>query len=191
MGFSDFYNDTHKPIDDFGCNFFTEWDFEQWNLCWNLVANCVQLYLQFGVVQAPQERLIERRLRQEITEVFISWADEYFSADSHLNVRLVRKTLYDEYCNYDPNMRKFSNSPTEFKKRLLKYCQFRGYIFNPQKLDPVTGKPCKFDARSGNPILDDKAGGVEYFTIGTPEYYTSSEYAQQKAVNNNDSRISY
>lgn len=191
LGFSDFYNDTHKPIDDFGCNFFTEWDFEQWNLCWNLVANCVQLYLQYGVVQAPQERLIERRLRQEITEVFISWADEYFSADSHLNVRLVRKTLYDEYCNYDPNMRKFSNSPTEFKKRLLKYCQFRGYIFNPQKLDPVTGKPCKFDARSGNPILDDKAGGVEYFTIGTPEYYTSSEYAQQKAVNNNDSRISY
>ena len=158
---------------------------------WKLVANCVQLYLLFGVVQAPQERLIERRLRQEITEVFISGADEYFSADSHLNVRLVRKTLYDEYCNYDPNMRKFSNSPTEFKKRLLKYCQFRGYIFNPQKLDPVTGKPCKFDARSGNPILDDKAGGVEYFTIGTPEYYTSSEYAQQKAVNNNDSRISY
>ena len=191
LGFSDFYNDAHKPIDDFGCNFFTEWDFEQWNLCWNLVANCVQLYLQYGVVQAPQERLIERRLRQEITEVFISWADEYFSDESHINARLVRRSLYDEYCNYDPNMRKYTNSPTEFKKRLLKYCQFRGYIFNPQKLDPVTGKPCKFDPRNGNPILDDKAGGVEYFTIGTPDYYSSPEYAQQKAANNSDSRLSF
>ena len=191
LGFSDYYNDGHKPIDDFGCNFFTEWDFEQWNLCWNLIANCVQLYLKYGVVQAPQERLVERRLRQEITEVFISWADEYFSAEDHLNRRLVRKTLYDEYCNYDPNMRKFSNSPTEFRKRLVKYCQFRGYLFNPQKYDPVTGKPCQFNKRTGAPIIDDKAGGIEYFTIGTQDYYTCPEYQSLKIPANSDTRLSF
>lgn len=191
LGFSDYYNDGHKPIDDFGCNFFTEWDFEQWNLCWNLIANCVQLYLKYGVVQAPQERLVERRLRQEITEVFISWADEYFSAEEHLNRRLVRKTLYDEYCNYDPNMRKFSNSPTEFRKRLVKYCQFRGYLFNPQKYDPVTGKPCQFNKRTGAPIIDDKAGGIEYFTIGTQEYYSCPEYQSLKIPANLDNRLSF
>ena len=176
LGFSDFYNDQHKPIDDFGCNFFSEWDFEQWNLCWNLIANCVQLYLQHGVVQAPQERLVERRLRQEITEVFIAWADEYYSDPAHMNHRIPRRTLFDEYCKDDVNARKFSNSTTEFKKRLVKYCEYKGYIFNPHKYDPVTGKPCKFDRRSGNPIIDDKSGGVEYFTVGDKNYYMTPEY---------------
>ena len=178
LGFSDYYNDTHKPIDDFGCNFFTEWDFEQWNLCWNMIANCVQLYLQFGVVQAPLERLLERRLRQEISEVFILWADEYFSAAEHINARIPRKLLYDKYCEYDPTVRKFSSSPKEFKKRMIKYCQFRGLKFNPQKYDPITGKPCNFDKRSGEPVIDDKSGGVEYFTIGNDAYYNSYDYMQ-------------
>lgn len=182
LGFSDFYNDTHKPIDDFGCNFFSEWDYEQWNLCWNMIANCVQLYLKYGVVQAPQERLIERRLRQEITEVFIAWADEYFSSEAHLNHRIPRRELFEEYLKDDVNMRKFSNSTTEFKKRMIKYCQFRGYIFNPQKYDPVTGKPNKFD-KNGAPVIDDKSGGIEYFTIGVKDsYYKSTEY---KTIKNN------
>lgn len=191
LGFSDFYNDNHKPIEDFGCNFFTDWQFDQWNLCWNLVANCVQLYLQYGVVQAPQDRLIERRLRQEITEVFISWADEYFSDEMHVNRRIPRKTMYDEYCNYDPNMRKYSNSPTEFRKRLIKYCAFRGYIFNPQKYDPITRKPFQFNAKTGAPVIDDKSGGVEYFTIGNDNYYISPEYESIKTQNTPDNRLSF
>ncbi|KAA6310258.1 DNA primase [termite gut metagenome] len=32
LAFSDFYNDEHKPVDDFGALFFDEWDFGQWNL---------------------------------------------------------------------------------------------------------------------------------------------------------------
>ena len=43
-------------MDDFGVLFFSEWDFTQWNLTWNMLANCIQLYLKFGVVQAPGER---------------------------------------------------------------------------------------------------------------------------------------
>ncbi|MCS2957654.1 hypothetical protein NXX53_11870 [Bacteroides salyersiae] len=61
LAFSDFYNDTHKPVDDFGTLFFSEWDFDQWNLTWNLLANCVQLYLTFGIIQAPGERLEQRK----------------------------------------------------------------------------------------------------------------------------------
>lgn len=165
IAFSDFYNDTHKPLDDFGVLFFSEWDFTQWNLCWNLLANCIQLYLTYGVIQAPGERLEQRKLRQEIGELFISWADEYFSGDEHLNHRLVKKELYDAFINYDPGARKFVG-PTDFKKRLLKYCKWKGYVFNPQKYDPKSGKPLFYD-RDGKPILDDKAGGVEYVTVGT------------------------
>lgn len=164
LAFSDFYNDTHKPVDDFGSLFFSEWDYDQWNLTWNMLANCIQLYLEFGVVQAPGERLEKRKLRQEITETLISWADEYFSDPAHLNARLPRKELYDSLCTYDPAQRKFI-SPTAFKKKFIMYCDWKGYTFNPNKYDSITGKPYHFD-KDGKPVIDDKAGGIEYFTVG-------------------------
>lgn len=191
LGFSDFYNDSHKPIDDFGCNFFTEWDFEQWNLCWNMIANCVQLYLQYGVVQAPLDRLLERRLRQEITETFILWADEYFSLSAHINNKLARKMIYDDYCNYDPTVRKFSNSPKEFKTRMKKYCKFRGYVFNPQKYDPLTKQPINFDRRTGEPIIDDKSGGIEFFTIGNKDYYSSTDYLNEEIKADKQKKLTF
>ncbi|MCC2233396.1 DNA primase [Bacteroides fragilis] len=165
LAFSDFYNDTHKPVDDFGVLFFSEWDFEQWNLTWNLLANCVQLYLTYGVVQAPGERLEQRKLRQEMGETLISWADEYFSGEEHLNVRLPRKDLYDAFCQYDNQQRKFV-SPTAFKKKFIMYCAWKGYVFNPHKYDSITGKPFQVD-KDGKAVVDDKSGGVEYFTVGT------------------------
>lgn len=178
LAFSDFYNDKHKPVDDFGCLFFSEWDYNQWNLTWNLLANCIQLYLKFGVVQAPGERLEQRKLRQEITETMISWADEYFSEETKFNVQINKKDLWDSFCNYDPGVRKYF-SPTSFKKKFKMYCEFKGYIFNPHKYDAVTGKPCFFN-RDGVPIIDDKSGGVEWFRVGKPKDFEEKEEAQLK-----------
>lgn len=173
LAFSDYYNSKHKPADDFGCLFFHEWDFEQWNLTWNLLSTCIQLYLQFQVVQAPGERLEQRKLRQEITEGFIAWADEYFSSEKNRNCRITRKQLNESFFEYDPNQRKYV-SPTEFKKRFMKYCEWKGYAFNPNRFDPATGKPFSFD-KDGRPILDDKAGGVEYFTVGDTIHTVNSQ----------------
>lgn len=181
LAFSDFYNDSHKPVDDFGALFFSEWDFDQWNLTWNLLANCIQLYLQYGVIQAPGERLEQRKLRQEMGETLISWADEYFSNEEHLNQRLIRKDLYDAFCTYDPAERKYISS-TAFKKKIIMYCEWKGYIFNPHKYDSKTGKPFQVD-KDGRPIIDDKAGGVEYFTVGTGSYTgdsNSTDYEQNQ-----------
>ena len=168
LAFSDYYNDNHKPIDDFGCLFFSEWDFDQWNLCWNMLATCIQLYLKFGVVQAPGERLEQRRLRQEITEALIAWADEYYSDSQHINNRIPKKELYEKFIEYDPAQRKFI-SATLFKKKLQLYCTWKGYTFNPNKYDRLTGRPFQFD-RDGRPVVDDKSGGIEYVTVGNDDY---------------------
>jgi len=164
IAFCDFYNANHKPIQDFGLRFFSEWDFDQWNLCWNMLAMCVQLYLKYGVVEAPGERLEQRQLRQEITEDFINWADEYFSAEEKRNTKIARKDLNDSFFESAPMQRKYV-SPTEFKKKVVKYCKLKGFIFNPGRFDRITGKPIYFDS-DGRPDIDDKSGGVEYFTIG-------------------------
>jgi len=90
IAFSDYYNDNHKPIEDFGLNFFDEWDEKQWNLFYNFKAFCLYLYFLSarhgwgqngtGLITGPIERLELRRLRQFIGQSFLTWADEYFGS---------------------------------------------------------------------------------------------------------------
>lgn len=99
--------------------------------------------------------------------------------------------IYDDYCNYDPTVRKFSNSPKEFKTRMKKYCKFRGYVFNPQKYDPLTKQPINFDRRTGEPIIDDKSGGIEFFTIGNKDYYSSTDYLNEEIKADKQKKLTF
>ncbi|MDD3194383.1 MAG: CHC2 zinc finger domain-containing protein [Paludibacter sp.] len=170
IAFSDWYNDTHKPIDDFGNQFFDEWDFEQWNLLWNLMANCVQVYLKYGVIQAPQERIAIRQQRQKMGETFITWAEEYFSDESKLGQRLVKKNIYEDFIK-SSNVNLKYEPITIFKKKIQSFCKWKGFIFNPHMYDSITGLPLRYD-KDGQPILDDKSGGVEYLTVAVSGYKT-------------------
>lgn len=171
IAFSDFYNDSHKPIDDFGTLFFDDWDFDQWNLVWNMLAEAVQLYLRFGVVEAPGERIHQRQMRQYMGENFLAWADEHFSNESSLNVPIPRKDLYDAFLEYSPEQRRWT-TPTKFKKKIRKYCEWKGYLFNPHMCDPDSGLAMRTD-RDGRPDLDHKSNGIEYFMIGTPDKFAA------------------
>ena len=170
IAFSDYYNDTHKPVDDFGLLFFDEWDAEQWDLFWNLVAQSVQIYFRFGYVPAPGERLEMRKLRQDIGEEFLLWADEYFSDENRLNTELKRKELYDTFLAFVGSEKKKFYTATSFKAKMKAYCKFKDYFFNPDMYNPVTGE-CRRTDKDGRIVYDNKHGGVEYFTIGTPDYY--------------------
>lgn len=168
IAFSDWYSDTHKPVDDFGCQLFSDsWGFDQWNLHWNLMAYCVQVYLKYGVIQAPQERIAVRQMRQQMGETFLAWADEYFSDVNKLNVELIKKSVWDEYMKSTSSNPKY-DTITVFKKRMKAFCQWKGYTYNPHMYDKISGLPLRYD-KDQNPIEDDKRGGVEYIQIGTTE----------------------
>lgn len=174
IAFSDYYNDEHKPADDFGCMFFDEWDYEQWNLTWNLVAQCIMLYFRFGCVESPGERVEMRRLRQEISEEFIMWADEYFSDDKRRNSRIPRKDMYEDLIKVIGEVKRKFYTPVNFKSRLKKYCKWKGYLYNPHRYDSITGQPAYFD-RDGKPLDDDKSGGIEYFMVADPDYFANNK----------------
>ena len=177
IAFSDFYNAKHKPIHDFGTHFFAEeWPDQQWNLFWNLVATCLRIYFKYGYIEAPGDRLEKRKLLQEVGEEFALWADEYYSPStdpehpSKLNqIDIPRKDIYDNFLEYiGPARRSFYN-PKNFKGKLIKYCELRGYYFNPQRFHPETGE--YEPDRNGVPSKDIKRNGTEYFTIGLPDFY--------------------
>lgn len=51
LWFSSHYNHYHKPVDDYGTLFFSEWDEEQWNLTYTMLARCVQIYMMYGKIE--------------------------------------------------------------------------------------------------------------------------------------------
>ena len=168
LAFSDFYNETHKPIHDFGMNFFIEWkdEQEQWNLTYNLAATCLQLYLKYGLVNAPLRRLELRNLRQKMGEPYLEWADTYFSNVNSLNQRLVKQEVIDDFLFKVPTAKRFYTA-NGFKTKLKAYCEYRGYSFNPHLYDEQ-GNHKKFDNK-GKPIDYDKSGGIEYITISNTD----------------------
>jgi hypothetical protein len=181
IAFSDYYNEDFKPIDDFGINFFDEWDERQWNLFYNFMADCLRLYFlaadrgwgvnHSGLILPPTERLDQRRLRQFIGEDFLTWAGEYFNVgdpDSinsrevqNMNFQLPRNELYNAFLDKNPNQRKYMNA-FRFKKKMIAWCDYHGARFNPQCVD-----------KNGKPGQDDKRGGIEYFTIANEDFSKS------------------
>lgn len=182
LAFSDYYNEEHKPLNDFGCMFFSEWDYAQWNLCWNMVAQCVRTFFTYGCIESPGERLEKRKFRAEATEEFISWADEYFSNTNHINEKLIRKEMYDALLTYIPEQQKKYYTAQTFKFRLQSYCKLKDLLFNPHKLDPLTKKPCFF-SKTGEPVLEDKSNGIEYFIIGDTQFFENYHVAPEVEMN--------
>lgn len=158
--FSDYYNASHKPIDDFGVQLFDEWDNTQWNLFYNFMALCVNFYLKYGIVKPPADRIETRRLRQEIGEGFMQWADEYYSVDENgtiknlVNKPVSRQDLWNNFKEKNANEAKFY-SPNLFKKKFKNWCLYWKFQFNPHKFD-----------KQNKPGADDKSNGIEYFTVG-------------------------
>jgi DNA primase len=188
IAYSDWYNDNWKPVDDFGITFFSEWDADQWNLFYNLMANCLVLYFRskenawsgstkMGIVPPPLDNINMRRLRQVMGENFLTWADAYFDWDSefktgNLNSKHVRKELFDKFLDECPQERKYCTTTT-FKNKMEAYCKFKGYHLNPHKPNKDGISFPDFHRVSPDKIFFgemDKSGGKEYWTIANEEF---------------------
>ena len=182
---NDKYNERRKVSDDFGGNdlFSDYWNEKQWNIFYNFLLQCNQLYLQNlnREINAPQNNIDINNAKASMGDVFIEWCESYFTESiteplnelqelittaGTLNVYIARKEMQD---NYNQFAGKYPKTANNFKKCLIQYCKTsnKGWIFNPKDLigsDGTIKKP-----------ISNKSGGrdiVEHFyirTIATPE----------------------
>lgn len=184
MEFSTWYNPDHTPVDDFNHQLFDDWDEEQWNLFDNLMAECVMFYLRsheevwtqkgMGAVPPPMRNIELRTLRQEMSEVFFQWAEEYYDpTGSNLNQRISRNdVLWPAFSEFAGTSSGHGVTRSNFKDKVKAYCKFKGYDFNPNK--PNDDKKFCADWKKENPGKsfiggDEKFGGKEYFTVFSEE----------------------
>lgn len=156
VSFSDYYHaktehykQERRISHDFGGkNLFQDWDSKQWNLFYNFMLQCVELYLnnRGNEFQAPQDNITINNLRAGMGDNFEEWANSYFH-DENLNRKIPRKELMNDYSDYVGG--KSAKSSNAFKKALQSFCKIHGYTFNPASQQGTDGriKDNVFDSR--------------------------------------------
>lgn len=92
--FSNFFNESHSPLEEFGHWFFEEWDQEEWNKFSNFMIACVQFYLQNGLIKPANTNLAKRKLIESTCPEFI---DFMVSLNIEFDKEYDKKELYQEF----------------------------------------------------------------------------------------------
>ena len=190
MAFSDYFSDERKPIDVFGHRLFSDWDNEQWNLFYNFMAECCQIYLLAmtkgwagtgcGAITPPMRDIRMRTLKQQMSEPLYQWAEAFFDpTGANINTRVARKDVFENFKSQFPESKR-SITPSNFRTKLIFYCEFKGYHLNPSKINKE-GKSFRgwLNETGGNGSFiggPDKAGGIEYFTVCDTENATKEPW---------------
>ena len=54
--FTNYYNTSHTPKDEFKSAFFQDWNADEWNRFYSFVFRCVKLYLQKGIIKTAYNK---------------------------------------------------------------------------------------------------------------------------------------
>jgi hypothetical protein len=54
--FTNYYNISHTPKDEFNCAFFQDWNADEWNRFYSFVFRCVKLYLEKGIIKTQYNK---------------------------------------------------------------------------------------------------------------------------------------
>lgn len=148
----DIYAEEKNVRDDFDQNdLFSTYDEKQWNRHFHFLMQCCQLYLQyrFEEMKAPENNMNLNNLDATIGMPFKNWVENYLREDYHdealnetipgtLNNYVFRREAYEDYKKGIGS--NYVQTVNTWYKNLKKYCESKGYIFNPKELLHADGK---------------------------------------------------
>jgi primase-like protein len=83
--FSEHYSASNKPIDEFGHLFFDDWGEEEWNRFDNFMIECLQLYLDEGLVEYKIKNLHIRKLIDQTSQDFVDFVNGEMKSEVEYN----------------------------------------------------------------------------------------------------------
>lgn len=73
---SSYFSANHTPIDEFGCMFFDDWDKNEWARFDQYMINCLQYYLENGLVPYEHKNLETRKFINQTSPEFFEFLRE-------------------------------------------------------------------------------------------------------------------
>jgi hypothetical protein len=93
------FSSTHKPIDEFGRAFFSEWPDDEWSKFDNFMISCAKDYLTLdnrSKISVQTENSKERSLIRDTDKAFIEWMDDQLQSDFYGFAPQVVKNMRSE-----------------------------------------------------------------------------------------------
>ncbi len=177
--FSDYYHaddlqrglKERSPFLEFGNrNLISDYSKEEMNQFYNFMFNCLSVWHKLHIrIQPPMKAIEKRILQRDLSDEFIFWADEYFSEDK-LNRLVDKQQTFEDYkATLNPKFAAMMK-PQTFKRKLIQYCTYKEWIFNPSSMLTTVSEKERNDIRR-------KENGKEvyYFYIDTTGLVGESE----------------
>jgi hypothetical protein len=136
------YNKNNTPLDEFNKLFFGDWNDDEWCAFDNYMINCLQGYLNTGLVQSKFVNLKKRQLSAETCHDFIEWCGLLNGSEANLNLRTDTKInlqscyidFIEHYPDYGPKA-KLTISRIRFNKWMVAFAIFKTGVSPEQGRD--------------------------------------------------------
>ena len=123
-----------SPYTEFHKNLIQDYSPDEMNGFYNFMFNCISVWHKLRIrIQPPMKQIEQRNLQRAITDEFIWWAEDWFTAE-RLDVIVNKDEAFDAYKSTLNRKIQDSIKMQTFKKKLIMYCAYKGWVFNPPEL---------------------------------------------------------
>lgn len=145
---SSFFNANNSPIDEFGCMLFEDWDDIEWSRFDKFMINCLQYYLENGLVKSKAKNLALRKFINDTCQEFYDYVE---SENLVYNQRLVKSEAFRKFKEENDDLKWLTNRL--FSKWVKLLCDFKKFEY----LEGNSNGARWFEINDGNNNKYDKA----------------------------------
>ena len=102
---SSYFSFKHTPLDEFGHMLFSDWSNDEWLMFDNYMINCVQYYLENGLLKHDFNNLEVRKFIKETSYEFYEWSKDRDNLP--YNIRINKTEYYNRFINEYQDFRKW------------------------------------------------------------------------------------
>lgn len=154
---SSYFGAHHTPLDEFGCMLFDDWSKKEWARFDQYMINCVQYYLENGLVPYELKNLKIRKIINQTNQEFFDWMESF-----PLPVKGERVNYREKYNDFIKQNEEFISwlKPRGFNKWLGAYYDFKGVKWDSKPFNGVryyeilNGKEVEPSGLGGFPEVD-------------------------------------
>jgi hypothetical protein len=147
------YTKDFTPLMEFGKLMFGEWNDDEWCEFDNYMIECVQTYMNHGLIKSKFVNLKTRQLSAETCHEFLEWSGEIGGGKQHEKLRqagrIYKSELYLDFVEDNPDFApksKFTVSRTKFYKWLTAYSVYK-YNCKPEEDRDSQGRWLRFRSK--------------------------------------------
>lgn len=121
---SSFFSANYSPIDEFGCMLFEDWDELEWARFDKFMINCLQYYLENGLVKSQAKNLELRKFINDTCQEFFDYVE---GGSLVYNERIIKSESYKRFKEENEDLKWLTNRL--FNKWIKLLCDFKKWEF--------------------------------------------------------------